>query len=140
MMEPMAALYRYPLLRKQIEELDERISDEYMRLETVYGVDSPELDSMPHGSQPGDPTCSSAERALPIRARIRHLEAARAWRLEAMTMVEKYLDRLDALERPIIELRYFKHMSWDDVAADQCFSRATVFRLHKTAMKKWSAG
>lgn len=111
------------------------------RLQAYYGRTGTTLDAERTGyAGPSDPTAESAGQVLKLKARLCRLYAASSWCMEAREKVESYLDRLDALERPVIELQYFRRLSWEEVAGVQAISAATAYRLHASALGKWDKG
>ena len=128
----------YPALEKDLLDLDDKIAMERERLKAVYGGSIPVLTGMPHGKgTPGDP-CGNvvAEKVVPGWDRLRSMESRRYEKATVMEDVEGFLDKLDALERAVVELRYFKRLSWFDVCAIEHISIATAFRLHDSARGK----
>lgn len=130
-------LYRYPALEDEIDEIAGKMREAEATLAACYTVKGGTPDGEPHGSECGDPTSSAADRALKLRRVLVRLAKANAWRIEMRDMVDAYLDRLDALERPVIEARYFRRLPWEDIARLQAYSIATVYRVHASAMDKW---
>lgn len=131
-------LYRYPRLAEELRQLDERIRETEAMLLSCYGAAGGTLDPDAVGrAGPGDPTAAASGRALKLRAMLDRLYAASTWRMDVRAKVDAFLDRLDALERPVIELRYFRRLSWADVAAAEHVSIATAYRLHASALNKW---
>lgn len=131
-------LYRYPAIGDELSELAEKIADMESRLQANYGRTGTTLDAERTGhAGPSDPTAESAGQVLKLKARLCRLYAASSWRMEAREKVEGFLERLDALERPVIELRYFRRLSWEEVAGVQAISAATAYRLHASALGKW---
>jgi hypothetical protein len=128
----------YPTLEKDLIDLDEKIEMERERLKAAYGVSSPILTDMPVGKgTPGDPCGSTVvNKVLPGIERLLSLENRRTDKAAAMEDVEAFLGGLDALERAVVELRYFKRLSWFDVCAIEHISIATAFRLHDSARAK----
>lgn len=129
----------YPTLEKDLLDLDEKIAMERERLKAAYGVSSPVLTGMPCGvGIPGD-LCGNAvaDKVVPGWERLRSLENRRYEKAAVMEDVEKYLDALDALERAVVELRYFRRLSWFDVCAIEHISIATAYRLHDSARAKY---
>ena len=131
-------LYKYPQLGDEVRKLDEQIEEEQFRLLTYYGCGSQEITGMPGSSSPGDPTGNTAAaKALPLKQRLENLLRWRDGKLAAMGEVEAFLERLDALERPVIEMHYFRHKPLTEVAPVLYLSRSTVMRLHVSGLGKW---
>ena len=128
----------YPSLQKDLLDMDEKIVLEQERLKLSYGVSSPVLTDMPSGKGiPGDPCgCTVVNQVLPGKDRLLSLISRRVEKAAIMEDVEGFLDKLDALERAIVELRYFKRLSWYDVCAIEHISVATAHRLHDSAKAK----
>lgn len=136
--EKRRLLYRYPDLNAELGDLAEKIKDLEAQRQAHYGRLGTTLDADRAGSAgPGDPTAAAAEHVMKVKARLSRLYAASGWRLDAVAMVDAFLEKLDALERPVIELRYFQKRAWEDVAAIQAISLSTAYRLHSSALRKW---
>jgi hypothetical protein len=131
-------LYKYSHLKEEILKLDEQIEEERFRLQAYYGCGSQEITGMPGSPSPGDPTGSTvAWKVMPNRERLEHLCRLRDIKLADMAETELFLERLDVLERAIIELRYFRCFTWSDIVEEQYISRSTIFRIHESALGKW---
>lgn len=136
--ERKSLLYRYPALGSELADLAEKIADLEGKLQAHYERLGTTLDAdRVGGTGPGDPTAEAADYVMRLKSRLDRLYAASEWRLVALGRVEAFLDRLDALERPAVELRYFHQRTWDEVAEAQALSIATVYRLHASALRKW---
>lgn len=138
MAEIRCKLYKYPQLKDEVRKLDELIEEEQFRLLTYYGCGSQEITGMPGSSSPGDPTGNTAAaKAIPLKQRLDILKHWRDSKLAAMCEVEAFLERIDALERPVIEMHYFQRRPFIDVAPVLYLSRSTVLRLHASGLGKW---
>ena len=138
MAEIRCKLYKYPQLRDEVRKLDELIEEEQFRLLTYYGCGSQEITGMPGSSSLGDPTGNTAAaKALPLKQRLGILQRWRDSKLTAMGEVEAFLERIDALERPVIEMHYFQRRPLIEVAPLLYLSRSTVTRLHASGLGKW---
>ena len=132
-------LYKYPKLGDEVRKLDEQIEEEQFRLLTYYGCGSQEITGMPGSTFPGDPTGNTAAaKAIPLKKRLDILQRWRDSKLAAMGEVEAFLERLDALERPVIEMHYFHRRPIIEVAPVLYLSRSTVTRLHASGLGKWN--
>ena len=138
MAEIRCKLYKYPQLRDEVRKLDELIEEEQFRLLTYYGCGSQEITGMPGSSSPGDPTGNTAAvKAIPLKQRLDILQRWRDSKLAVMSEVESFLERIDALERPVIEMHYFQRRPLIEVAPLLYLSRSTVTRLHASGLGKW---
>ena len=130
-------LYMYPRLAGDILALEEQISEEQMYISTFYSAIPINHKGMPVGNLPGDPVgTKTVDRVLPHKERLNDLIIWRNEKIGIMSEVEAFLQRLDALERSVVENRYFKRLNWDEVANQEYVPKSTVLRIHQSALKK----
>lgn len=111
-------LYNYPMMKKELAELDQQIS-------SIQGeISSPSLDRIPAKGTIGDPTAGKAFRVMRIKA---------AWEHKAFyaRAIEDVLELLDPPRRAVIEMKYFKNWTRCKVAQENYISEQTVFRWER---------
>ena len=132
-------LYAYEQLKKDRDALCEEIPMAKARLASVYGgCHSGSVDDI-HviNGGVGDPVCNAVVgQIIPEREHLQRMISRLEAKDRAIDQVDQFLDMLDALERTVIECRYFKRLTWAQVVHCAYMSRSTVCRLHDSAFIK----
>lgn len=129
----------YPTLEKDVRDLSDKIHMEKERLKKAYGVSAYILTDIPIGKgTPGDPCGNTVvNRVMPGWERVLFLQERIDEKYVIINDVERFLDRLDALELAIIKLRYFNRLTWSEIGNIEHVSVSTAHRLHDSAERKY---
>lgn len=131
----------YPTLEKDVQDLSEKIRMEKERLKSAYDVSAYVLTDMPVGKgAPGDPCGNTVvNRIMPGWDRVHFLQERIDEKIAIINDVERFLDKLDALELAIIKLRYFGRLTWCEIGDTEHISVSTAHRLHESAERKYNS-
>lgn len=111
-------------IAKQLEDIEARMS----------GPAAPNMDGMPRGSSPGDPTGNTATQHLTLvelyETQLRILDATQL-------RVERLIGQLDdPRERALLRYRYIDGMTWEEVCVAICYSWRQTHNVHARALDK----
>lgn len=142
-------LYDYPSINKRIGDLTEELNDTMRRSaelsETILGglLKSTVIDGMPKGGGLNNPTERAVEALLGVgvkfNSHVQYLLGSIGECFEAKAKVDKLLSLLNANERDIIKLRYFKRFSWRIVSNMLHYSDRQCRRIEQSALTKMLA-
>ena len=103
-------LMGYNFIKARIQKVNERLEE----LELEDGVGAINMDGMPHGTTPGDPT---SRIALDRAALHEHLVQLKAELEEKELEIREYISSVDNEEiKLIIEWRYIDLLDWYEIA------------------------
>lgn len=103
--------------------------------DTVSYVAAHKLDGMPRSSSnEGSSVERSVEKMADLEAEITQDEAAlNLKKAQALDLIEK-LDNPEC--KTILVLRYFRHMSWSEIAERMFYTERWVYKLHGFALRE----
>lgn len=116
--------------KKQLDSINTRIS----LLREVAAISSPILDGMPHPLSSGDsPVASTACAIADLETQLQDLQQVYASSLQATTGIILQLE--NPLAQEICIRRYLQGASWKAISIDLSYSRSTIMRIHKEALR-----
>jgi hypothetical protein len=132
-------LYSYEQCKKDRDALYDEIGMIRARIESIYGGchggAADDIHVM-NGTVSDSVSSAVIGQVIPEQEHLERMLKRLEAKEKAIGQVEQWLDLLDALERSVIECRYFEHMTWEKVREATFFSTATAYRIHAGAIRK----
>lgn len=125
-------LYNYPSLQQEIIELNKELKIfQELRYETnITSKISPNPSG--HTNEISDPTAKQIERIEDLYDKQIEITANKIEKLlQEKQFIGKFLDGLDVKEKKILELRYFKRKTWDEISGIMELSKKRCMELGK---------
>ena len=112
----------------------ESIRTQINLLKEVSAISSPILDGMPHcRTSRNGPVESTACTIAELEAQLQDLQKLYGATLQAITEIILRLE--NPLAQEICIRRYLKGAAWKEIETDLSYSRSTVMRIHKEALR-----
>lgn len=131
-------LHSYRYIEFKIKDCNENLYNLANLIDTQRGVKTQILTSMPHiSSNVSDPVGEAAEKIIDrYRHEYAHYEYELKILYEEKHIIDNMINKLDVIERQIIELKYFKKYKWWMVAQTMNYSERQCRRIEMVAIKK----
>jgi len=128
-------LIEYPYIPETVMGLNREIN---MILTTKHDTSvTQQLSGMPGSGKISNPTADAVERIIDrLDERVQNIGKRINDLLDSKELIDGRLKRLDAQERKIVELKYFRAMRWEEVRREARYSKSQSFEIHSKALKK----
>lgn len=123
---------------KDVKKLDDMIDAKLIerdRLMTIATNMTPKYDAIPVGNT-GTVSRKVENAAIKLAMLSDQIDKLIDQYINHKQEVISVLEKLPTTEYGVMHRHYIRHMTWNEIAEDMCYSPVQIWRIHKKALKK----